>query len=325
MIQSSSTSADMLPVPVRIMSTAFLLSLLLLFVVSVLGGLLPLLMRSTHRGMQISLSFVSGIMIGVTVFHLLPDAAASSGEDLHEAVLATGLWGLVGFLAIFLLERFICFHHHAVPDEDACCEHSHTSSWIGALVGLSIHGLLAGLAFGAAVSSTDDGLGVAGLGLLVAIVFHKPFDSLTLGTLLAADGRTRSMRNGMNLAYALVTPVGAIIGWAGISGGSPGVTAAAIAFAAGMFLCIALCDLLPELQFHRHDRLALTSALLLGLALSWGSTQLVEHRHDHEHEHELHDEEVEEHDHAGLSVDSILVHGLPDRSIVGEIQMEPST
>ena len=313
----------MLPIPVRIMSTVFLLSLVLLFMVSVLGGLLPLLMRLTHRGMQICLSFVSGIMIGVTVFHLLPDSVASGGEELHEAVLVTGLWSLAGFLAIFLLERFICFHHHAVPDEDACCGHSHASSWIGALVGLSIHGLLAGLAFGTAVSSVDDGLGVAGVGLLVAIALHKPFDSLTLGTLLAADGRSRSMRNGMNIAYALVTPVGALIGWAGISGGSPDVTAAAIAFAAGMFLCIALCDLLPELQFHRHDRLALTAALLLGLALSWGSTQLVEH--EHEHEHESHDEADEEHDHSGLSTDSILVHGPPDRGIVGEFLMEPTS
>ena len=35
----------------------------------------------------------------------------------------------------------------------------------------------------------------------------------------------------------------------------------------GTFLCIALSDLLPELQFHSHDRLKLSVALLVGFAL----------------------------------------------------------
>jgi zinc and cadmium transporter len=43
--------------------------------------------------------------------------------------------------------------------------------------------------------------------------------------------------------------------------------AGALAFSAGTFLCIALSDLLPELQFHSHDRLKLSIALLAGFAL----------------------------------------------------------
>ena len=39
-------------------------------------------------------------------------------------------------------------------------------------------------------------------------------------------------------------------------------------------MCIALSDLLPELQFHQHDRLKLSVALLLGVALAWGVTRL---------------------------------------------------
>ena len=46
-----------------------------------------------------------------------------------------------------------------------------------------------------------------------------------------------------------------------------GLTAAALAFSAGTFLCIALSDLLPELQFHAHDRLKLSAALLAGFVL----------------------------------------------------------
>jgi zinc and cadmium transporter len=46
----------------------------------------------------------------------------------------------------------------------------------------------------------------------------------------------------------------------------PGWLGATLAFCAGTFLCIAGSDLLPELQFHRHDRMKPSVALLGGLA-----------------------------------------------------------
>jgi zinc and cadmium transporter len=49
-----------------------------------------------------------------------------------------------------------------------------------------------------------------------------------------------------------------------------GLVSAALAFSAGTFLCIAMSDLLPELQFHQHDRGKLAAALMLGLAVAWG-------------------------------------------------------
>ena len=42
----------------------------------------------------------------------------------------------------------------------------------------------------------------------------------------------------------------------------------ALGFCAGTFLCIASSDLLPELQFHSHDRFKLSAALLAGLAVA---------------------------------------------------------
>ncbi len=54
-----------------------------------------------------------------------------------------------------------------------------------------------------------------------------------------------------------------------------GWTAVALAFSAGTFLCIALSDLLPELQFHSHDRLKLSISLVAGFCLMAG-TSLIE-------------------------------------------------
>jgi zinc and cadmium transporter len=73
------------------------------------------------------------------------------------------------------------------------------------------------------------------------------------------------------------------------------VAAWALAFSAGMFLCIASSDLLPELQFHRHDRIGLSAALVVGLAFAFALARLeaASHVHIDEPAHDHHD-----HDHA---------------------------
>jgi zinc and cadmium transporter len=55
------------------------------------------------------------------------------------------------------------------------------------------------------------------------------------------------------------------------------------AFSAGTFLCIAGSDLLPELQFHRHDRFALSLMLALGVGVAWGVGRLESRTHGHDH------------------------------------------
>ena len=274
----------------RAMTSSFLISLLVIFCVSALGGLIPMVVRMTHRRMQIALSLVSGVLVGISIFDLWPHSMGgflASGLDVHASMQHVAWWTIGGFLSLFLLERFVCFHHHEVAGES--CGHEHNTRWGGAMAGLCIHALLAGLALGAASHST-----AALLGITIAIALHKPFDSLTLGTLLTADGRSVPLRHGVNLAYAFVTPIGALLGlWLGEMSG--GATAGALAFATGMLFCIALSDLLPELQFHRHDRVVLTLALMAGLAISWSVTSLVDHEHHEQHEqHEDHEDHADE-------------------------------
>jgi hypothetical protein len=60
------------------------------------------------------------------------------------------------------------------------------------------------------------------------------------------------------------------------------VVGCALAFAAGVFLCISLADLLPEVTFHTHDRMRLTTFLLLGVTLAYGIGYL-EPVHSHGH------------------------------------------
>ncbi len=272
------------------MSPAGLLVIYCLMIVlaSLAGGWIPLLIRLTHTRLETALSFVSGVMLGAALLHMLPHAwmqrAASAGEAPpgHETFDPVVGWLLAGFLTMFLIERFFCFHHHESPqplgESDHSARHRHQLTWGGAAIGLTIHSIIAGVALGASVTaeaeSGDHGYALAGLGTFLAIALHKPFDSMTLGTLMAAGRRSKNLRHVINVLFGLMVPLG-VVGFAvGAGGGAGPLSSAALAFSAGTFLCISLSDLLPELQFHQHDRIKLTLALLLGLAVAWGAGKL---------------------------------------------------
>ncbi len=159
-----------------------------------------------------------------------------------------------------------------------------TFAWTGAAIGLTLHSLVDGVAVAAAVRA-DDVAGVvawAGAGTALAVALHKPFDSLSIGTLMAAAGRSLGSRHLLTALYSLVTPLGALVFYvfAGqLTHEQP--LGPALGFAAGAFLCIATSDLLPELQFHRHDRMALSVALLAGIAMAWSMIYLEADGHHH--------------------------------------------
>ena len=277
---------------------------LLILGASLLGGWVPLLVRLTHRRMELLVSFVSGVMLGVAVLHLLPHAWMQRAEWLrrsgvepaigHELIGPVVWWLLIGFLAMFFVERFFCFHHHDVPgpaDQSAHphSHHGHELTWTGAAIGLCLHSLMAGVALAASIESGEGhAVGGAivwttGFSTFLAIFLHKPFDSMTIGALMAVGRRSTRARHLVNVAFGLVVPVGAGLFFLGAgAGGVEGswLVSGALAFSAGTFLCISLSDLLPELQFHQHDRLKLSGALLLGLAVAWATARVEARHHD---------------------------------------------
>ncbi|MGQ0637281.1 MAG: ZIP family metal transporter [Planctomycetaceae bacterium] len=263
---------------------------------SLAGGKLPALVRLTHARMQVLVSFVAGLMLGVGLFHLLPHAALET-KSLDKAA----LWTMVGLLGTFFLIRAFHFHQHASAEErgdhanlhahehdhDHGHEHdcgapdpdesvtAHPLSWLGIGLGLSVHTLIDGAALAASVEAEShggEGLWLAGIGTFLAVFLHKPLDSMSITSLMAAGGWSPAARQAVNCLYALMCPLGALLFWLGVrqTGEAQAmIVGCALAFAAGVFLCISLADLLPELQFHRHDRLTLSAALLFGVVLAW--------------------------------------------------------
>src|SRR6266498_3220361 len=143
-----------------VISSAWLLGsyCALVLLASLAGGWLPLIVRLTHTRLQMAISLVAGLMLGIALLHFLPDAA----EQLRSLD-RTVAWALGGFLTMFFLQRFFHFHHHDLPEGDPedCCQHEHGEegahshhahtladksakqlSWVGTALGLSLHSLL---------------------------------------------------------------------------------------------------------------------------------------------------------------------------------------
>ncbi len=266
------------------------------------GGWLPSMLRLTHDRMQFVVSFVAGLMLGVALFHLLPHAAHETGS-LDRAI----WWTMIGLLTTFFLVRAFHFHQHGPAESsdeparfaqghDHDCPGHHAQelatlelnplSWVGVTLGLGIHTFIDGVALAASVAADAedhaDGR-LLGLGTFLAVLLHKPLDAMSITSLMQVGRWSRLWMRLVNAAFALICPIGAAVFYLGVRYGGLAASAVgcAVAFAAGVFLCISLGDLLPEVQFHRHDRFKLSALLLLGVALAWGIGFLEpDHAHD---------------------------------------------
>lgn len=163
--------------------------------------------------------------------------------------------------------------------------------WVGLVCGLGLHTLMDGVALGASVAvdaSHGAWLGLAGLGTFLAIALHKPLDAFAITSVMQTDGWSSGQRSLVNLVFALACPAGALLFWLGATRLDPDglLLGVGLGISAGFFVCIALADLLPEVHFHHHDRLALTTALLVGVALAVGIENLPGHSHTHSHDHD---------------------------------------
>ncbi len=291
----------------------------LIMAASLAGGLAPAMMRFTHRALHLLMSFVAGLMLGVGVFHLWPHATEKLNYDVHATAgwLMAGLLGMFFLIRAFHFHQHASLepddaqapgtnaesehsgclvhdhgHHH---DHDGTHGHAghgneppsaHKLSWVGIGFGLTVHTLIDGMALAASVQ-TEMSLGgttwVAGVATFMAIALHKPLDAMSITTLMASSGWSRRSRMAANLAFAAMCPIGVILFFAveSVLPANDTFLGAALAVSAGVFLCISLSDLLPEIQFHHHDRLQLSLALLAGVLIA-GGLVFIEPRHSRE-------------------------------------------
>jgi zinc and cadmium transporter len=288
---------------------------------SLAGGYLPLSKRISHLSLQVYLGLSAGAMLGAACFHMLPEGAELAGGSFGLWLIlgVLGLYMIERFLSPHshasseehgddLIVPDGSAHLHTHPPDHAH-HHSHSRSSPGSLAhsdhvdhsphlhsaaprvagwsavaGLSIHTVLGGVALGSAVLEPDAPKDL-GFAVFLATVLHKPADSLTISTLLLKGGTSRRTTFMVQLGFALLIPLGVLLFYLGrammTSQVDSAFTGCVLAFSAGTFLCIALSDLLPEVQFHSHDRLKLFLAVIAGAAIMGATSQLEGHSQEH--------------------------------------------
>lgn len=286
----------------------------LVLLASLLGAFLPFVGRVSHARLQLYLSLSAGVMLGASFFHVLPEAVEKSGAYFGwwMSLGVVGLFCIERFIAPHSHEiprqsvpgaaqetghdhahhHHGHEHHHHEHHDDVRQAAPAVAGWM-AVLGLTIHTFMNGVALAAAVHAVEHApagepdshawSAFPGLAMFLAIVLHKPADALAISMVLRRKGVSKQVLGMVQVGFALMVAAGAFtfLKIESIEKDLDNqITGAALAFSAGTFLFIALSDLLPEVQFHTHDRGLLFSALVLGVVFM-GCIGLLE-GHDHD-------------------------------------------
>lgn len=256
-------------------------AVLLVFAAGVAGGLLPWRVAGLRRSSDYlgwGNAFAGGVLLAAGLIHLLGDAAGGFADLWPEVDFPWAFTIAAGsFLLILGIERVAprtarvpagSAHLGEDPESDALAAAVQSESKYPylLLLTLSIHSIIAGMALGAQQS-------LAGFFVLViAILAHKSAAGFALGVSLHRIGVPRGRARSLILGFALMTPIGILLGTAIAaildSTGEQVFEAVFDAIAAGTFLYIASLDIIRE-EFlpPRRDRWTRWVWALIGLTL----------------------------------------------------------
>lgn len=198
-------------------------------------------------------SFAAGVMLATALINILPEA-------LDSLPIKSGLhWFMFGIVGAFFLERFLLWYHHHHEDT-----HNINPTATLVIVGDGIHNAIDGLAI-AATFIANPALGIAAT---VAIAAHEIPQEIADFSILRHCGMSRNKALLWNFISALTAVVGGVIGYY-IFRESLATVGYALGFTAGIFLYVAVADLIPELHHPKTARhwIPQTIFFVLGILL----------------------------------------------------------
>jgi zinc and cadmium transporter len=201
------------------------------------------------------LSLAVGALLGSAFYHLLPEAFARPAPGLSPSLLV-----LVGFIGLFLLEKFLWAHQHPVPESRVGLP----PLAILNLTGDGLHNFVDGMVIAASFSAHPS----LGVSTTLAVVLHEVPRELGDFGILIYSGLSIRRAVLWHLAVGSLAIAGTVVTLL-LGRWVLGLTSALLPIAAGNFIYIAASDLIPELQ---RDRRAATSirqviVVLVGIGL----------------------------------------------------------
>jgi len=229
--------------------------------ISLLGAVLPVWEKLTVKKLSTYLvAFAAGVMLTTAFIDLLPEALEhNTFENIY-------IYGLLGIIVFFLIERFfIWFHHHDKM-------HVEPTAYL-VLLGDGLHNFFDGLAIAAAF------LGNPGLGFVttLAISAHEIPHEIADFSILIHAGMKKVMALFYNFISALTALLGAIVGYYYLNKFETMIPAL-LMFSSGIFIYIACSDLIPDLHedFKRQRKWSTTFTFIAGVVLTYFLITLLE-------------------------------------------------
>lgn len=221
-------------------SLPFLLFLTFLgSVAGLIGGITFLVKQDWARKLsERAVPFAAGVLLSVSILHLIPEAAHQMGENAY-------VWVLGALLFSFFFEEYFAHLHH----------HEHRRGTIRKatipliLFGDTVHNFIDGVAIAAAYMA-DPTFGVI---VTVATFLHEtPHEIGDFGVLISS-GWSRSKTFVANLFSALATFPGALLVYFVLGKDAHENIGALLAISAGVFLYLGASDFLPEVADGEHN------------------------------------------------------------------------
>ncbi len=236
-----------------------LVSVIIISLISVIFAIPFLLKKKISKKVLLFLLSISvGVLLATVFMDFLPEATS------HGYTLGIAIYLLLGFLVMFVLEKFVHFHHHKKCVEGHC-GHSHAYNLAPInLIGDGIHNFIDGLVI-AGSYAVNVNLGITAT---VSILFHEiPQEIADFGVLLYS-GMSKKKALIFNFLSAATAILGTIVGIL-LASRISNFTQFIIPFAAGNFIYIAASNLVPQL--HREcelkDTLLHLTAIVMGVAI----------------------------------------------------------
>ena len=239
-----------------------IISVIIVSLISVFMAIPLLMKKKVSKNLLLFLLSISvGVLLATVFLNFLP-------EILHEHYTSvTALTILLGFMLMFILEKFVHWHHNKNCADECGHAHAYNLAPIN-LIGDGVHNFIDGLVIAGAYAVNI----TIGITATISIIFHEiPQEIADFGVLLYS-GLTKKKALIFNFLSAATAIAGTIVGII-LIGRLHGFTDFIIPFAAGNFLYIAASNLLPQL--HRHCRLKDSIIHVLAILLGIGMIFLV--------------------------------------------------
>lgn len=234
---------------------------LLASLATILGGWLVVrFLQGRASTMRLISGVAAGYLLSAAFVRIIPESLEQGGEG-------TAFWVLGGFLMVHVMEHGITTHFHYGEETH---HDGGPMTGIMALVGLSLHSFMDGLAL-AAANHTHTGSHLA-LFMFMAVLLHRIPEGATISSIFLVRGFGKRGALMASAGLAAATILGAMSQSAMHMNPAP-----VLAMAGGLVIYIASSDLLPEVQ--REKGWKSTLALVFGFSLFLLTAFLAPHRH----------------------------------------------